>query len=81
MGFPFPTGMGMLSRLGKEHFFLWAWGINGLFSVIGSVAVPLIAVLFGLRDLIWVAAAAYLVALPAFFALLLPRAGGTAQGA
>ena len=30
MGFPFPTGMGMLSRLGKEHFFLWAWGINGL---------------------------------------------------
>ncbi|HKF60851.1 MAG TPA: hypothetical protein VKB42_05790, partial [Dongiaceae bacterium] len=81
MGFPFPTGMGMLSRLGKEHFFLWAWGINGLFSVIGSVAVPLIAVLFGLKALIWVAAGAYLIALPAFFALLLPRAGGTAQGA
>jgi hypothetical protein len=81
MGFPFPTGMGMLSRLGKEHFFLWAWGINGLFSVIGSVAVPLIAVLFGLKALIWVATGAYLLALPAFFALLLPRAGGSAQGA
>ncbi|HEX4572951.1 MAG TPA: hypothetical protein VH184_21145 [Dongiaceae bacterium] len=81
MGFPFPTGMGMLSRLGKEHFFLWAWGINGLFSVIGSVAVPLIGVLFGLKALIWVAAAAYLIALPAFFALLLPRAGGASQGA
>jgi hypothetical protein len=81
MGFPFPTGMGMLSRLGKEHFFLWAWGINGLFSVIGSVAVPLIAVLFGLKALIWVAAAAYLLALPAFFALLLPRAGGPGVGA
>ncbi len=78
MGFPFPTGMGMLSRLGKEHFFLWAWGINGLFSVIGSVAVPLIAVLFGLKALIWVAAAAYLLALPAFFALLLPRPEGPA---
>lgn len=74
MGFPFPTGMGMLSRLGKEHFFLWAWGINGLFSVVGSVAVPLIAVLFGLKALMWVAAAAYLLALPAFFALLLPKA-------
>jgi hypothetical protein len=73
--------MGMLSRLGKEHFFLWAWGINGLFSVIGSVAVPLIGVLFGLKALIWVAAAAYLIALPAFFALLLPRAGGASQGA
>jgi hypothetical protein len=80
MGFPFPTGMGMLSRLGKEHFFLWAWGINGLFSVIGSVAVPLIAVLFGLKALIWVAAIAYLVALPAFFALLLPVAAGSQTG-
>jgi hypothetical protein len=75
MGFPFPTGMGMLSRLGKEHFFLWAWGINGLFSVVGSVAVPLVAVLFGLKALMWVAACAYLLALPAFFALLLPKAG------
>ncbi len=73
MGFPFPTGMAMLSRLGKEHFFLWAWGINGLFSVIGSVAVPLIAVLFGLKAVMWVAAGAYLLALPAFFALLLPK--------
>jgi hypothetical protein len=73
MGFPFPTGMAMLSRLGKEHFFLWAWGINGLFSVIGSVAVPLIAVLFGLKAVMWVAAGAYLLALPAFFALLLPQ--------
>jgi uncharacterized protein YaaW (UPF0174 family) len=72
--------MGMLSRLDKGHFFLWAWGINGLFSVIGSVAVPLIAVLFGLKALIWVAAVAYLVALPAFFALLLPAAGGTNAG-
>ncbi len=75
MGFPFPTGMGMLSRLGKEHFFLWAWGINGLFSVAGSVAVPLVAVLFGLKALMWVAAGAYLLALPSFFALLLPKAG------
>src|SRR6266446_10901956 len=63
------------SRLGKGHFFLWAWGINGLFSVVGSVAVPLVAVLFGLKALMWVAACAYLLALPAFFALLLPRAG------
>jgi hypothetical protein len=74
MGFPFPTGMAMLARLGKGHFFLWAWGINGLFSVVGSVAVPLVAVLFGLKALMWVAACAYLLALPAFFALLLPKA-------
>jgi len=40
--------------------------------------VPLVAVLFGLKALMWVAACAYLLALPAFFALLLPKADATA---
>ena len=73
MGFCFPTAMTMLSRLNKEHLFLWAWGINGCFSVIGSVLVPIIATQFGLAAVLLVASAAYLVALPAFFAVLLPR--------
>jgi len=30
-------------------------------------------VLFGLKAVMWVAAGAYLLALPAFFALLLPK--------
>ncbi|MCY4394948.1 MAG: hypothetical protein OXC10_07425 [Rhodospirillaceae bacterium] len=72
MGFPFPTGMTMLSRLGKERFFLWAWGINGTFSVVGAVAVPIVNVLFGQQALLLGAAAIYLVALPAFFSLLKP---------
>ena len=74
MGFPFPTGMTMLSRLGKERFFLWAWGINGTFSVVGAVAVPIVNVLFGQQTLLLGAAALYLVALPAFFSLLKPAA-------
>ncbi len=73
MGFCFPTAMAMLSSLGKEHLFLWAWGINGCFSVIGSVLVPLVAAQFGLGALLLIAAVAYLVALPAFYAVLLPR--------
>jgi spermidine synthase len=76
MGFCMPTGMTMLSRLGKEHLFLWAWGINGSFSVIGSVLVPLIATQFGLAALLILAAGAYLLALPAFFAVLLPKPAG-----
>ena len=72
MGFPFPTGMTMLSRLGKERFFLWAWGINGTFSVVGAVAVPIVNVLFGQQTLLLAAGALYLVALPAFFSLLKP---------
>ena len=75
MGFPFPTGMTMLSRLGKERFFLWAWGINGTFSVVGAVAVPIVNVVFGQQTLLLGSAALYLLALPAFFSLLKPAPG------
>ena len=75
MGFPFPTGMTMLSNLGKERFFLWAWGINGTFSVVGAVAVPIVNVQFGQQTLLLGAAALYLIALPAFFSLLKPAPG------
>jgi spermidine synthase len=78
MGFCMPTGMTMLSRLGKEHLFLWAWGINGSFSVIGSVLVPIVATQFGLGALLILAAGAYLLALPAFFAVLIPKPGSAA---
>jgi spermidine synthase len=75
MGFPFATGMAMLSKLGKERFFIWAWGINGCFSVVGAVAVPIVSVLFGHSVLIMAAAVIYLVAWPAFFYLLKPIPG------
>ncbi len=75
MGFPFATGMAMLSKLGKERFFIWAWGINGCFSVVGAVAVPIVSVLFGHSVLIMAAAVIYLIAMPAFFYLLKPIPG------
>jgi hypothetical protein len=67
-----PTAMTSLARLGKDHMFLWAWGINGCFSVIGAAAVPIIATSFGLSAVLISAGAAYLIAIPAFFAVLLP---------
>ena len=76
MGFPFPTAMTMLSRLGKERFFIWAWGINGSFSVMGAVSVPIVAVLFGQSVVILAAAGLYLLALPAFFAVIREPKGG-----
>jgi len=72
MGFPMPTAMTSLARLGKDHMFLWAWGINGCFSVIGAAAVPIIATSFGLNAVLMIAGAAYLIAIAAFFAVLLP---------
>jgi len=73
MGFPFAIGMVTLSRLQKERFFVWAWGINGSFSVAGSVLAPVIAVSFGLSTVIVISALLYLVALPSFFRLRMPE--------
>lgn len=75
MGFPMPTGMTTLGRLGKDHMFLWAWGVNGCFSVIGAALVPIVATSFGLPAVVLVGAVAYLVALPAFFSVLKPLDG------
>lgn len=81
MGFPMPTAMGWLSRLGKEHMFVWAWGINGCFSVVGAALVPVIATSFGLSTVLIVSGIAYLVAIPAFFGVLLPARGAPAETA
>ena len=43
MGFPMAVGMTWLARLGKNEMFIWAWGINGCFSVVGAAAVPILA--------------------------------------
>ncbi len=72
MGFPMPTAMATLAHLRKDTMFLWAWGINGCFSVIGAALVPLVATAFGLASVLYVGAAAYLLAIPAFFAVLRP---------
>jgi len=66
------TGMGALTRLRKEEMFLWAWGVNGCFSVIGAALVPLVATAFGLTIVIATAGVAYLIAIPAFAGLLKP---------
>ncbi|MBV8594106.1 MAG: hypothetical protein JOZ27_07395 [Caulobacteraceae bacterium] len=70
MGFPMPTAMTTLGRLGKDHLFIWAWGVNGCFSVIGAAAAPVIATNFGLAAVIEIAAFAYILALPAFFGVI-----------
>src|SRR5208283_2005386 len=70
MGFPMSIAMTTLGRLGKDHLFIWAWGVNGCFSVIGAAAAPVIATNFGLGAVIEIAGLAYLLALPAFFGVI-----------
>jgi spermidine synthase len=80
MGFPMATAMTNLARLGKDHMFLWAWGINGCFSVVGAALVPIVSTLFGLTAVLVVAGCAYLLAIPALFAVLLPMRGAKVAG-
>ncbi len=80
MGFPMATAMTNLARLGKDHMFLWAWGINGCFSVVGAALVPIVSTLFGLTAVLVVAGCAYLLAIPALFAVLLPMKGTKTAG-
>ncbi len=75
MGFPMSTAMTWLGRLNKNAMFLWAWGINGSFSVIGAAMVPIIATSFGLASVLQISGIAYLIAAPAFFAIFLPLKG------
>jgi spermidine synthase len=70
MGFPMSTAMTTLGRLGKEHMFIWAWGVNGCFSVIGAAAAPVIATNFGLAAVIEIAGLAYFLALPSFYGVI-----------
>jgi hypothetical protein len=77
MGFPMPTAMTSLARLGKSDMFVWAWGINGSFSVVGAAAVPLIATTLGLDAVLQSSATAYLIAIPAFFAVTSPARKAT----
>ncbi|HXT09753.1 MAG TPA: hypothetical protein VN715_22840 [Roseiarcus sp.] len=73
MGFPMSVAMTTLGRLGKEHMFIWAWGVNGCFSVIGAAAAPVLATSFGLAFVIEVAAVAYFIAWPAFGGVMSQR--------
>ncbi len=75
MGFPMPTAMMSLARLGKTEIFVWAWGVNGSLSVVGAVAVPIIAVTLGLAAVLETSAIAYLIAIPTSFVVLSDRRG------
>lgn len=67
LGMPFPTG---IKTVGKESaaFIPWAWGINGFFTVIGSVSALILGMIFGFKIVILLAGCCYLLAM-----VLLPR--------
>jgi spermidine synthase len=79
MGFPMPIAMTALARLGKDRVFVWAWGINGCFSVVGAALVPIVATSFGLNAVLSIAGGAYLAAVAAVGSLFRRAIPATAQ--
>lgn len=65
MGMPFPTGLREVGEWGGA-IVPWAWGVNGVASVLGSVSAMLAAKLWGFSTVLLGGAAVYAVA----FALL-----------
>lgn len=65
MGMPFPTG---LQRVAARHAALvpWAWGINGMVSVVSSLAAYLLGLTLGYAAMFHTAAVLYLGALGLF---------------
>ena len=64
LGLPFPLGLCVVS---EEAVSLvpWAWGINGFFTVIGTISALIIGMTFGFKAALLVGALSYLIALAA----------------
>lgn len=68
LGMPFP--LGILALRGQPRSAVaWAWGMNGLFTVIGGLASALLSLVFGFKATMIVALAIYSVALIAYRAM------------
>jgi hypothetical protein len=62
MGMPFPIGMSLILP-SEKRFVAFAWGVNGFFSVIGTVSAIILAMIFGFRFVFILSAVIYILAL------------------
>lgn len=62
MGMPFPVGMSLILPA-EKRFVAFAWGVNGFFSVTGTVLAIILAMTEGFRIVFITAAVIYLLAL------------------
>ena len=61
LGMPFPTGLGVVAEE-APGLVPWAWGINGFFTVIGTILALMFAMMFGFLAVLTMAGACYFVA-------------------
>jgi hypothetical protein len=61
LGVPFPLGLRLAGER-SQALIPWAWGINGFFTVIGSICALIFGMAFGFRTVLFIAGACYLFA-------------------
>lgn len=64
LGMPFPLGLQIVSGEAAP-LVSWAWGVNGFFTVIGTVTALILGMTFGFKLVLLVGASCYLLALAA----------------
>jgi hypothetical protein len=62
LGIPFPSGIQLVNKQ-KPSFISWAWGINGFFTVIGSVVSLILSMMIGFQAVLWLAIVIYLLSM------------------
>ncbi len=62
MGIPFPTGIDIISKQ-NSSMIPWAWGVNGFFTVIGSVVGIILSMMIGFQYVLWIAISIYLISM------------------
>jgi predicted membrane-bound spermidine synthase len=66
MGFPFPLGIRLLKKIKRENHIPWAWGVNGVSSVLGSALTITMAIHFGFTEALLFGASSYFVVFVTF---------------
>jgi hypothetical protein len=64
LGMPFPIGLRVVA-VEAPTFIPWAWGVNGFFTVVGSIGASILGMAFGFAAVLAISGACYLIALSA----------------
>jgi MFS family permease len=65
LGMPFPSGIQIISKHAPA-LVPWAWGVNGFFTVIGSILALMLSMMIGFQAVLWIATAIYLLSMFVF---------------
>ena len=61
LGIPFPTGIQILKQNNLVKYIPWMYGVNGIFTVLGSISAVILSMLFGFTPSFFVGLGMYLI--------------------